>query len=580
MGSPPTLHGQEYRLIVISDGSARTIRLEGNRWTIGRSNDCNISLRDPTVSRLHLLIERKGDNFDFSDLGGANPVLLDGKAARQGPLKPGQEVTIGLTRLNLERSRRPAAVVTPASNTIILSREVLDEELSQETSPNNFTSAATRVLEQIEWTYADKGNLANTAEPLLELAINITQRKSGWLGQFPMQGNMDLLASAGGSAKLQLTQATIDEARRIRQPHILTTDEDGILRERLIMPLGSEGEAILILQDPYEGAPQGQDLLKIAQSLCNIVWHRLRESLENLRLREELERLRFRGTSAHNALLTSSRLQEAREQIRTDAHAFSNVTLIGEPGTEREYLARYLHTESNRRAKPFVSWDAAKASAEEQSIRLLGDGDQPTLIQHAAHGTLLIENLSALSNPLQRSLLASLQSLSEDNQPRLVVAEDNKAAVKSWTSEIQQHFHSLPILIPALREDPRDVLALAEIILSELGPCQDGSPRLMTERCKNLLTTHTWPGNVRELRLTLESAAVKAGNNLITPRHLKAALTYPISNSQSDIPTLESVERAHIAEVMLRAGGVRAKAAQILGIANSTLYDKIKKYKI
>ena len=102
----------------------------------------------------------------------------------------------------------------------------------------------------------------------------------------------------------------------------------------------------------------------------------------------------------------------------------------------------------------------------------------------------------------------------------------------------------------------------------------------MTERCKNLLTTHTWPGNVRELRLTLESAAVKAGNNLITPRHIKAVLTYPISNSQSDIPTLESVERAHIAEVMLRAGGVRARAAQILGIANSTLYDKIKKYKI
>ena len=99
----------------------------------------------------------------------------------------------------------------------------------------------------------------------------------------------------------------------------------------------------------------------------------------------------------------------------------------------------------------------------------------------------------------------------------------------------------------------------------------------MSERCKRLLTQHSWPGNVRELRLTLESAAAKAGNQIITPRHLPAELAD--SDGQA-APSLEDVERAHIAEVMIRTRGVRSRAAQVLGIASSTLYEKLKKYQI
>ncbi|MFT4516269.1 MAG: transcriptional regulator of acetoin/glycerol metabolism, partial [Planctomycetota bacterium] len=99
-------------------------------------------------------------------------------------------------------------------------------------------------------------------------------------------------------------------------------------------------------------------------------------------------------------------------------------------------------------------------------------------------------------------------------------------------------------------------------------------------RCKRLLTQHSWPGNVRELRLTLESAAAKAGNQPITQRHLPPELTDINDRVTPGLPTLEDVERTHIAEVIIRTGGVRSRAAQVLGIASSTLYEKLKKYKI
>ena len=79
-----------FRLVILGEGSVRTVPLSGQRWVLGRAPDCTIPLRDPTVSRRHLAIERNGDCFRFQDLGGSNPILLDGRPANQGVLAIGQ----------------------------------------------------------------------------------------------------------------------------------------------------------------------------------------------------------------------------------------------------------------------------------------------------------------------------------------------------------------------------------------------------------------------------------------------------------------------------------------------------------
>ena len=91
----------QFRLLIVGDGTVRTVSLHGARWIIGRAVECAVPLRDPTVSRRHLLLERHGNEFRFQDLGGSNPVLLDGRVANQGPVSPGQTLSIGMTRLTI-----------------------------------------------------------------------------------------------------------------------------------------------------------------------------------------------------------------------------------------------------------------------------------------------------------------------------------------------------------------------------------------------------------------------------------------------------------------------------------------------
>tara|TARA_R110002072_G_scaffold4174_5_gene29503 strand:- start:2544 stop:4295 length:1752 start_codon:yes stop_codon:yes gene_type:complete len=579
-----TTPDSHYRLLILGDGSVRTIPLTGTRWTIGRALDCAITLRDPTVSRRHLLIERVGDSFQFQDLGGANPAQLDGQPVRHGTIRAGQQLSVGLTRLVIEARRQPVPVSTNQNHTVVISREVADEDAPATESPNSFPATAARILHSIEWTFADLGDLADAAEPLLELALNLTNRETGWLARFPTESKMETLAaitSRDGDIHPHLTENVLIDARRIRQPHLLKTEESGTKHERLLVPLGENSEALLVLEDPRDGAPSGQELLRLAESLGKVVWHRMQETIERVRMRDELERLRFHGTDAHNALLTSTRLQSARERVRASAANNTTVLLVGEPGTEREDLARYMHAESPRRANPFVSWNASNCPRDKQPLEVFGNGGQLDLMQRAAHGTLLIEHPQAMSPELQQEFARAVKTRSGTPPTRLVLAASAAPTDgDAWTAELRLCIDEPPIHIPPLRDDARDVLALAELFLASLGTNPGGSPRLMSERCKRLLTQHSWPGNVRELRLTLESAAAKAGNQIITPRHLPAALADSDGQAAPSLPTLEDVERAHIAEVMIRTRGVRSRAAQVLGIASSTLYEKLKKYQI
>lgn len=577
-----------FRLLIVGDGTVRTIPLQGERWVIGRAEDCSIILRDLTVSRRHLQIERRGSAFTFKDLGGANPVLLDGRPAPQGQLRPGQTLTIGLTRLLLQSRQPPQPITTTPLTTVVLSREVLDEELPRATTPQSPPSTAADILERIEWTFADLGDLGDAAEPMLSLALNLTRRRCGFVARFDGDGPLEPLASLdldGPSSPPQLTPAVIDEIRRVRRPHLLSTQEGTQPRTRLVIPLGEEPAGVVVLENPGADAPAGQELLQLAQSLGAVIWHRLKETAERMRLRAELQRLRFHGTVAHNALLTSTRLQAVRQSLRALAGEQQPIVLVGEEGTEREDLARYLHAESPRQKGPFVAWNPARLRQWQHERELFGDErGNPGAVQRARGGTLFVDECTSLDPALQQRLVAHLLSADDPTAPNAALVLGSSTtpptaagAGGAWAAELLDCIGAPPIEIPPLRSDARDIIALAELFLSEMGSCPDGSPRLLTERSKRLLVAYPWPGNVRELRLVLESAAADAGNQAIAPRHLPEALVRASEPAALAIPTLEEIERMHIADVMQRTGGNRQKAAQLLGIATSTLYEKLKR---
>ncbi|MCA8974200.1 MAG: sigma 54-interacting transcriptional regulator [Planctomycetes bacterium] len=576
-----------FRLVILGDGSVRTVPLHGERWVVGRAPDCEISLRDPTVSRRHVLLERTGSSIHLKDLGGRNPVLVDCKPRSEAELAAGQTISIGMTRLVLESRGEPRAIESSTETVLITGREVIDEEIT-EPGGESMAAHAQKILERIEWTFAELGSLSDAADPLLALALNLTGRQRGLIGRFLTSGGLETLATldtVDRESNFVVPETLLHESRRLNQVSVLTTAHSDASQSRVLIPLGNGPEAILLLESPTANAPEGQQLLRLCKVIGQVIWHRLLEVRERLRLRDEVERLRYHGSSSHNAVLTSTRLQGARQNLRELANADGCLLLIGEEGTEREDLARYIHAEGNRRRHAFASLHLGLIPEWRLEKELFGVDGISGAFGKARGGTLFLDSIGQLPFLQQEKLHTLITATQEGSSlppPRIVASAEEGPDLGSgaWFGPLAEELNAHVIAIPPLRDEQADILALAELFLSDMGSGPDGGPRLLSERTKRILAGYHWPGNVRQLRLVLETAAAQAGNQQITPRHLPPEIqdcgATPTANSLS----LEEIERQHIRHVLKQLGGNRARTAQALGIANSTLYDKLRRFGI
>jgi two-component system response regulator HydG len=134
--------------------------------------------------------------------------------------------------------------------------------------------------------------------------------------------------------------------------------------------------------------------------------------------------------------------------------------------------------------------------------------------------------------------------------------------------------------VPSLRERAEDIPLLVSRLLEDLG-----HPEIdVLEETIEVLKARPWPGNVRELKNALACALAFVEEDVLEPRHLCSLSSEereePLSSSNLGGLTLESIERTAILQTLQQTGGNKAQAAQSLGIAVSTLYEKLKKYKL
>jgi DNA-binding NtrC family response regulator len=135
------------------------------------------------------------------------------------------------------------------------------------------------------------------------------------------------------------------------------------------------------------------------------------------------------------------------------------------------------------------------------------------------------------------------------------------------------------VQVPALRHRAEDLPVLVEALLLSLAKPIGVSPETM-----KILESYDWPGNVRELKNVIESAAAIVDGDQIEPRHLMFFKPRRRDPTMEKLPlagkTLESIERNAIQQTLEQCGGNKTKAAKQLGISPSTLYEKVKKYKL
>jgi two-component system response regulator HydG len=137
--------------------------------------------------------------------------------------------------------------------------------------------------------------------------------------------------------------------------------------------------------------------------------------------------------------------------------------------------------------------------------------------------------------------------------------------------------------IPPLRERIGDIELLANHFLRECAASVHGPALQLSPRAMDRLRSWSWPGNAAELRQVLQMAVTLAQGALIRPKHLPVAIAEREQETAAQpiaLASLAEVEKAHIAVVLRSVGGNKVMAARVLGIASSTLYEKIKRYGI
>lgn len=283
-------------------------------------------------------------------------------------------------------------------------------------------------------------------------------------------------------------------------------------------------------------------------------------------------------------------LQEARSIARTS----STVLIRGECGTGKDLLAWMLHALSPRSDRPLVRVDCSSLPPELIESELFGQelvSGQFGRLELAAGGTLVLDEVSALSIPAQAKLLRLIEerrferlggarSIGVDTRIIALSTSNLEQAVsrRTFREDLYYRLNVIPIFIPALRDRIADIKPLASHF-AERFAATHRRPRLtMGPAVIAALEGFSWPGNVRELRTVVEKAVVTATGPEIAWTDLPQPVRDCAAGSIRTKLSLEELERNYIAEVLEHTRGKKTMAARILGISRKTLLEKRKRY--
>ena len=304
--------------------------------------------------------------------------------------------------------------------------------------------------------------------------------------------------------------------------------------------------------------------------------------------------------AARKVASVSPAMRHVFELLDPLARAEVTITLTGETGTGKDVLARTIHERSARQQGPFVVFDCGAVAQNLAESELLGHERGAFTGAVAAHrgaferadgGTLFLDELGELPLDLQTRLLRVLSNSSLRRvggtrdlpvDVRVVAATNRDLRAEVAAGRFRQDLYfrlaTAVVHVPPLRARLEDIPLLVDRLLEDLDrPGIQLSPDALA-----LLVSRSWPGNVRELKNNLAFALAFLDGPVLEARHLSMPSAPEAKADLAHLPLgglkLESIERVAIEQTLAQARGNKSRAAQILGIAPSTLYEKLKKY--
>ena len=340
----------------------------------------------------------------------------------------------------------------------------------------------------------------------------------------------------------------------------------------------------------------------------------VRRAEEYLRTRRERDLFRraARELARDNIIGQSRALRSVLETARAVASTNSTVLITGESGTGKELIARRIHELSPRGDRPFVSLNCGAFPETLLESELFGyvkgaftgaAQSKQGLFQSADGGTLFLDEIGEMSLPMQVKLLRVLQEwkvrpLGSTEERRVdvrVIAATNKdprklVAEKIFREDLFYRISVIPLHMPPLRDRVEDIPLLALHFLQRFAEQMNKPVRGIAPDALAALRRHDWPGNVRELENAIERSIALENEEEVSLRSLPEHISRVSAPLASDdlLPEkgihlekhIEEQERAYLLAALNRAGGVRTKAADLLGMSYRSFRHYAKKYKV
>jgi DNA-binding NtrC family response regulator len=327
---------------------------------------------------------------------------------------------------------------------------------------------------------------------------------------------------------------------------------------------------------------------------------------ENVYLRRQLQgRFEF-----SNIIGNSPAMKRVFEMMGRIVKTDSSVLISGESGTGKELVAQALHHNGSRRERPFIAVNCGAIPEMLLESELFGHlrgsftgaiKDKPGKFEAANHGTIFLDEIGTMPLHLQSKMLRVLQEHEVErvgsNKPvklnvRVISATnvdlEKKVKEGEFREDLFYRLNVIPLRLPPLRERRQDIMHLVTYFLEKQCRLMGRRQMSVSKAALEDLEQYAWPGNVRELENLVERMIALTDGVIINRTDLPAAVVQGQAGVERRTPhlpdggidltvTLLNIEKELISQALERSGGIRARAANLLGINRTTLVEKIRR---
>ena len=621
------LGDMDARLVAISGPLEGAVFPLETELSIGRDKTNSIAVEDRVLSRRHCLVHRESGGFQIRDLNSSNGTYVNGLPVTSQALKSGDHLKAGesvFLFLDGESAPRPAPKPVElgaegqfAATTMLLKTERVaaadpDRRLKHlETlldigaalsSIRDLETLEEKILESIcEVIPADRGAILLGGRPPEEFAsTHYWTRKKTALSQ-PMQVSRTIVERVVREGVALLSNDVFQDAAISGAESIIRARVGSLVAVPMFAFDKTLGAIYLDSQTP--GTRFSQEDMELLNGIAGIAAVALDNALYVETLERENLRLQAEMNLEHDMVGGSPKMRHVFEFIAKVAPSAATVLLRGESGTGKELVARAIHRNSPRRAKPFVAINCAALTESLLESELFGHEkgaftgavvQKRGKLEEASGGSVFLDELGELAPALQAKLLRVLQEREFERvggtrtiqtDIRLIAAtnRDLEEAVAAGTfrRDLYYRLNVVSIVLPPLRQRREDIVSLANYLIAKHARNSTRKVAGLSDEARSYLMNYDWPGNVRELENAMERAVVMGSTELILPEDLPECLleteTAAVAAEGGGFHELvRDAKKQIVVRMMQEAGGSYAEAAKRLHLHPSNLHRLIR----